>query len=158
MSRFFRLLSVVAVVAMLLAVPAPTQAQSRVTYTITEQEINAYRLPLSVRRFVSAVSVDLQSGRAVVTAKVTTAGFTLNTVSVWQPIIRNGRLSWQAISATVDGVPLSAAQLAALNNTARRAIEDAVRRYIDSRVRGRYTVESISITENELIVSVLFSR
>jgi hypothetical protein len=158
MSRFFRLLSVVAVVAMLLAVPAPTQAQSRVTYTITEQEINAYRLPLSVRRFVSAVSVDLQNGQAVVTAKVTTAGLTLNTVSVWQPIIRNGRLSWQAISATVDGTPLSAAQLATLNNTARRAIEDAVRRYIDSRVRGRYTVESISITENELIVSVLFSR
>jgi hypothetical protein len=158
MSRFFHVLSLIAIIAVLLAVPAPLQAQSRVTYVITEQEINAYRLPLSVRRFVSAVSVDLQNGQAVVTAKVTTAGLTLNTVSVWQPIIRNGRLSWQAISATVDGTPLSAAQLATLNNTARRAIEDAVRRYIDSRVRGRYTVESISITESELTVTVFFSR
>ncbi|MBO9308846.1 MAG: hypothetical protein J7551_03570 [Chloroflexi bacterium] len=158
MRRFRRALGIIAVIAVLLAVPAPIQAQDRVTYTITEQEINAYRLPPSARRFVSAVNVDLQSGQAVVMAKVVNAGLTLNTVSVWQPIVSNGRLSWQAISATVEGVPLSAAQLAMLNSAARRAIEGAVRRYIDSRARGRYTVESVSITESELVVTVLLSR
>lgn len=158
MNRLFYVLSIVAIIVASLAAPAPIHAQSRVTYTITEQEINAYRLPLSLRRLVSAVSVDLQSGQAVVTARVAYAGLTLNTVSVWQPIISNGRLSWQAISATVEGTPLSAAQLAMLNRTAKRVIEDAVRRYVDSRVRGRYTVESVSITDSELTVTALVSR
>ncbi len=161
MNHFFRLTTALILIAALivLALPAaPAHAQSRVTYTITEKDINAYRLPANVRRFVSNVSVDLQRDQAVVKAKVSYGRLTLDTVSTWQPVISNGRLTWKATSATVGGTPLTAAQLATLNSTAKRAIEDAVKRYIDSKVRGRYTVESVSITEDEITVAVLFSR
>lgn len=158
MSRLPRLLSACVLLTALLAFAVPVDAQSSATYTITEQDINAYRLPSSIRRFVSNVSVDLQPDQAVVTARITYGRLTVNTASVWQPVISNGRLSWRAVSATVDGVPLSAEQLATLNNTVRRAIEDAVRRYLDSRIRRSYRVESVQITDSEVIVTVTFNR
>lgn len=158
MRRFLGLLFAMALVAVFFVATAPISAQSSATYAITEQEINAYRLPFALRRFVSSASVDLQPDRAVVTARVIYGRLTLNTVSIWQPVIRNGRLSWRAVSATVDGTPLSADQLALLNNSARRTVEDAIRSYLDSRIRRSYRVESVRITDNEVIITVTFSR
>lgn len=161
MNHFLRLMAAFTLIIALLLLAAPTapaNAQSRVTYTITEKDINAYRLPAAVRRLVSNVSVDLQRDQAVVKAKVAYGRLTLDTVSTWQPVISNGRLTWKATSATVGGTPLTAAQLATLNSTAKRAIEDAVKRYIDSKVRGRYIIESVSVTDDELIVTVSFNR
>jgi hypothetical protein len=63
MRCFLRVLTIVAIATALLAVPALPQAQSRVTCTIAEQGTNNHRLPLSVRRFVSAVNVDLKAVR-----------------------------------------------------------------------------------------------
>ncbi|PJF34950.1 MAG: hypothetical protein CUN49_13065 [Candidatus Thermofonsia Clade 1 bacterium] len=158
MSRPLCLLSLLALLTGLFAFAMPSSAQSSATYTITEQEINAYRLPSSVRRYLSSFSVDLQPDRAVVMVRVVSGRLTLNTLSIWQPVLNNGRLSWRALSATVEGVPLTAAQLATLNNSARRVIADAVHRYIDSRARRRYRVESVTITDSEMVVSVIFSR
>ncbi len=159
MTRFLRLMTALTLIAalLILALPAPANAQSRVTYTITEKDINAYRLPASVRRMVSNVNVDLQTDQVVVKAKVVYSRLTLDTVSTWQPVLSNGRLTWKATSATVGGTPLTAAQLTTLNSTAKRAIEDAVKRYIDSKVRRRYTVESVSVTDDEITVTVSFN-
>jgi D-alanyl-D-alanine carboxypeptidase len=160
MNRFLRLMTALTLIAalLILALPAPANAQSRVTYTITEKDLNAYRLPANVRRLVSNVSIDLQTDQVVVKAKVVYSRLTLDTTSTWEPVISNGRLTWKVTSATVGGTTLNETQLKAImNSTAKRAIEDAVKRYIDSRVRVRYTVESVSITNDELTVTVSFN-
>ncbi|MCE7946050.1 MAG: hypothetical protein DYG88_01330 [Chloroflexi bacterium CFX4] len=161
MNRLLRLMTALTLIAALLvlALPVPANAQSRVTYTITEKDINAYRLPASVRRLVSNVSVDLQTDKVVVKAKVVYSRLTLDTTSTWEPVINNGRLTWKVTSATVGGTTLNETQIKAImNSTAKRAIEDAVRRYIDGRARVRYTVESVRITDDELTVTVSFNR
>ncbi len=158
MRRLLALLCLVGLIAALFAAPLSLNAQGNATYTITEQELNAYPLPASLRSSVRSFNIDLQPERAVLSARVVYQGLTLNTVSVWQPSLRDGRLSWRAISATVNGTPLSPDQLATLNSTVRGTLNRAVRSYLNERIGGRYRIERVRITDDAIILTVALGR
>ncbi|GAB4548939.1 MAG: hypothetical protein OHK0023_12650 [Anaerolineae bacterium] len=148
--RMFTLIAVVVLVATTIMPVLSVQAQNTVTITITETEINDYILPARYRRWVSSWNVDLQPGQAVVTAQLIYARKTYDTVSTWTPSVVNGRLEWTLVSGTSNGTPLTPEQVTLINNSARRALRDAVELYIRNKVRGTYTITSVTVSDSEI--------
>lgn len=150
LSGMLSLLAVAALVATIIMPALSVKAQNTITITISETEINDYILPARYRRWVSSWNVDLQPGQAVVTAQLIYARKTYDTVSTWTPKVVNGRLEWTLVSGTSNGTPLTPEQVTLINNSARRALRDAVELYIREKVRGTYTITSVTVSDSEI--------
>lgn len=145
MNRTSKLLIVFTLFA-LLAAAFPTLAQEDY-YAITEAEINStYAVTNPVRRTVSDVFVDLQSGQAVVSYTVTgRRGNTGDVEITMVPSVSNGRIFWSVTSGTLNGEPASEDLLEQIN----AVIESSWRTYFRTQAPvGR--VDSVEITEDEI--------
>jgi hypothetical protein len=115
-----KLISIIVLIAVLgmAVVPAFAQETSR-TFTKTEAQINAsYRVTNPRWRSITDVYVDLQPGQVVISATYTTRGVgPLTIASTLVPSIVNGRLYWDATSASANGQPVSDAVLEQINNS-----------------------------------------
>ena len=118
MKRTLITLTVLIAVLGLAVVPAFAQTNSR-TFSKTEAQINqSYRVTNPRWRSITDVFVDLQPGQVVISATYTTRGvgpLTVETMLV--PVIRNGRLYWEATSASANGQSVSDAVLEQINNS-----------------------------------------
>ena len=108
----FGLIAVLAIAV----VPAFAQTNSR-TFTVTEDQINqSYRVTNPYYRAITDVHVDLQPGQAVINATYTSRYHDpIPVTTTLVPYIENGRLFWEATSATTNGEPVSDALLAQIN-------------------------------------------
>jgi hypothetical protein len=144
------------VVALLAAlVPMAAVGAQGNSYTLTEDEINSsYRVTNPARRSVSNLSVDLQPGQASIAATITRraprgAGTTsYNTVAIYTPEVREGRIYWTLQTATVDGQPATQELIDQIN----AALGSSWRNYIRGQRPGR--VASVTITEDAITVTM----
>jgi hypothetical protein len=117
MKTAFKLLAVVAMLGVMVGAVAPASAQTTTTRTITEGEINAaYWVTHPVNRSVTNRSVDLQSGKVVVSATITRRGKDpVQAVTTYVPSISNGRVYWSVTARTHNGTAVPADVLAQIN-------------------------------------------
>ncbi len=115
----FRKLTLALVMILVLAALAvPALAADRVI-SISESSINeSFRVTNPVRRTISNVVVDLQSGQAVVTATVTWRNGSANVSGTIVPSVNsNGRITWTVTTAAVNGQTVSSDILTQINNS-----------------------------------------
>ena len=139
----------IAVLAMVVA-PAFAQSYSR-TISKTEDAINqTYRATNPYYRSITDVHVDLQPGQAVISAIYTRrAHDPIAVTTTLVPYIENGRLFWQATSATANGQPVSDALLAQIN----ASIETSWRNYWRRNAPAGH-ITDVQISETSISVSV----
>lgn len=134
-------LALMTVLLALMTVPA-LAAEKTVTVVLSETDINSsYRVTNPVRRTLSEVYVDLQTGQVVITATYTAPNVSPIPVSVTLvPTLSNGRVTWAVSAATANGKPASADLLTQLN----KSISSSWRSYWKSQNPGKVTAFSIS--------------
>jgi hypothetical protein len=146
-----KLIIIVALVAVLAgaAVPAFAQANSR-TFTITEEQINeAYWVTNPWRRSLSDVSVDLQPDQVVVSATYNRRrAEPVPVTTTLVPFIENGRVFWEATSATKNGEPVSDILLAQIN----AQINSSWARFWRSQAPTGY-VTDVQVTDDALAIT-----
>jgi hypothetical protein len=115
-----KLITTIVLIAVLgmAVVPAIAQEASR-TFTKTEAQINAsYRVTNPRWRSITDVYVDLQPGQVVIRATYTTRGVgPLAVEATLVPSIYNGRVYWEATSASANGQSVSEAVLEQINTS-----------------------------------------
>lgn len=114
------LLALVALAIALVLSAAPAQAAPAartVTITRTEAQINSrYWVTNPQNRSVSERSVDLQPGQVVISQTVTLPRRDPVAVTITLvPALADGRVTWTATAATVNGEPASVELLAQIN-------------------------------------------
>ncbi len=149
--KLFLLLVVVAALA--LAIVPALAAETRVK-TLTEDEINnSYRVTNPARRSVSNVSVDLQPGQVVVYSTHTyPRGRVYQVMSTFTASVSNGRIVWQAVTASVDGQTVPQEVLNQINAW----IDASWRNYFKSKHSGR--VVSVEISEDAITITYTVGR
>lgn len=153
MARHFiarTLLALLTLATLALGWATPALAASR-TVTISEAEINSRYWVTNPRRAgVSERSVDLQSGQLVVNQTRTRRGQEPRQESITLvPTLADGRVTWSASAATVDGEPVSAELLEQIN----ARITASWARFIKERLpNGRIT--ALAITDAEITATV----
>lgn len=152
MKTVSKILSVVVLLVVLVVstLPAAAQTTSSRTVTITEDQINnSFRVTNPVRRAVSNVSVDLQPGKAVISATVTLRGRSpAATVTTCVPRIENGRLYWSATEALVNGQPASADLLRQINTSITSSWVNYMKRQA-----GIGRISALEITADAVIIT-----
>jgi hypothetical protein len=131
------------------AAPEPTIWQKTTkTITITQDQINSsYRVTNPLDRAISNVSVTVQQGQISIAATFTKRGQPpINTVSIWQPVIRYGLLDWKFVSATGNGQPITPDLLAIVVRIHHVALFNAVRGLLRSLAPVRITITNVSLT------------
>lgn len=153
MSKSTRLFSVIALVILLAATFAvPAFAQTSITKTWTESQVNSsYRITHNSYR-VSNKSVDLQTGQVLLSATVTprNGGTSYNLGVTMVPSISNGRVTWSVTSVTNNGAAASGNAITIANNV----IAATYRNWFKGQFTGRAT--SISITDTEM--NIIYTR
>ena len=128
-----------------MALPAFAQSGTR-TKTITEDTINSsYRISNPYRSRVSNLSVDLQSGQAVISSTHNFRNASYDTMTTITPTVSNGRVTWSVLSATTNGEPVSADLLAQIN----ASIAASWRNYIKNQA-GTGRITSVVITDTDI--------
>ena len=155
MKPFAKFLSLTLAAVLILIAVAPAAAATQQTLTFTEAEANkAYRVTNPPRRTISNIYVDIQEGVVAISAKITFPKAAYDTVSVFEPVIRRGTLTWTLKSATVNGQPVPSDVLAVINASIFPAWRNYVQAVIARRIAGPFKVDSITLSGDVATVTV----
>jgi hypothetical protein len=156
MKPLTKFLSLIFAAAFLFVAVAPAAAATQQTITFTESEANqAYRVKNPPRRTISNVYVDIQEGVVAITAKITFPKAAYDTVSVFEPVIKRGTLTWTLKSATVNGQPVPSDVLAAINASIVPAWRNYVQAVFARRIAGPFKVEGITLSGDVATVMII---
>jgi hypothetical protein len=154
--KLYMALMLVAAFALSAIVPPTTTASAQggetKTVTITEAQINElYRVTNPRRQTITNVSVDVQEGQVAIAATITTRprrgvpAATYNTLSTFTPEIKNGALTWNLASATVNGQPVSQDVLNVINASIFPAWRNVIQRILAARIVGPFQVTGVTV-------------
>lgn len=144
------LLTAMALIALLAHFATPSYAAetpATITRTVTEAQINAsYRITSPRNRAVTMRSVDLQPGKVVITSELSfPKGKKATLVVTIAPTVADGRVTWNLVSATRDGEPVSQD----LFEQIQKRISSSWARYAKEKA-GNGRVVSVSISDSEI--------
>src|SRR5260221_6995528 len=118
------------------------------TFTITQDQINAsYRVTNPRDRAVSNVSVTVEQEQVRIAATFTKPGQTpVNTISIWQPVVRYGLLDWKFMSATANGQPVTPDLKAIVIRIHHVALLNTVRALVRHASPVRTSITNVTLT------------
>lgn len=125
------------------------RTDSIVTYTITEDEVNA-AFAAFITDELTALSVDMQPGRLIVNASgVNESGVSYTASLTLLPVLSGGQVTWEVESFSINGFVVDNNKLQASNNAT-----SAITQGLNSTQRGSGTVTDFEINDTMITFTV----